>query len=293
MDYVVGHTEVDIDSYLSTILLEKVLRKLGLQVKGVLHKEVPKEVERQITQIRATGVIIPELPVKQDRAGSYYLVDHNDVAESGIQEFQVQGVIDHHPSKREKNKAESFGIYKIDTDLGSTTLVIYEEFKTQVDFSKEDKQLVLIGVLLDTLGLRFRATKRTKQNAQQLITELGLTKEALKLYNRLGYTEEAGVSEEEYMRGSTKQYDFEGIKVSTSAVMYYEEKVGRVESCERWLRGIEEENYLLVLIEGLHTYAYVKSGSEVTLLNHYPAVVSRGLEIKPAAAKWFKQSSKN
>ena len=141
--YVIGHSNIDIDSAVSSKILCDLFNDFGVKAYyAVLDKKYDFDLYNQ-KMIDACMEFKPKVIKKEDvNKYNWFLVDHNDKLQSVGMDANVIASIDHHPNC---NQIEDITI----TDVCSTALFIYNEFKDKYEFSKEQKYQIFMAFLND------------------------------------------------------------------------------------------------------------------------------------------------
>lgn len=159
--YIIGHSNPDADSLISSYLLSKVLKSFGIEahfaVIGDSSEYANKDSKLLSNVFKEAPVIIDDITDKK-----FIFVDHNNLG--SFDPSQVLGAIDHHIVTEEI--FDTIGI-----EYASTALLIYDLFKDSYEFTEEDRYLIGVSVLSDTDYLR---SKRFTDEDRKLYESLKL-----------------------------------------------------------------------------------------------------------------------
>lgn len=159
---VIGHLTPDTDTITSSYMLSKIFKSFGINSDyAVLETEkLNAKTQKQVNEVMTySPFILKESDIKNYH---YFLVDHNDVSQSVKDTSLVVGVIDHHPNSNQIPNA-------IIKEYCSTTLLIYDLFKEQYNFTNEDKKVIYMGALDDSAcGYSPRYNEKAKKQVKEL-----------------------------------------------------------------------------------------------------------------------------
>lgn len=159
---VIGHLTPDTDTITSSYMLSKIFKSFGINSDyAVLETEkLNAKTQKQVNEVMTySPFILKESDIKNYH---YFLVDHNDISQSVKDASLVVGVIDHHPNSNQIPNA-------IIKEYCSTTLLIYDLFKEQYNFTNEDKKVIYMGALDDSAcGYSPRYNEKAKKQVKEL-----------------------------------------------------------------------------------------------------------------------------
>lgn len=164
--YVIGHSNIDIDSAISSKILSEILNFFGVNANYVILDSDYNFDEYNKVMLDECTNFKPKKILRQNiKKYNFFLVDHNDFLQSVGPKANIIGCIDHHPnSGKVKNT--------IITDCCATSLFLYDFFKEIYDFSDEQKYEIFMAFLNDST---FGKSSRYKPSDEELIKELGFT----------------------------------------------------------------------------------------------------------------------
>ena len=154
--YIFGHKNPDTDSICSSIVKEKLNRKLGYERCFAKRLgNVNKETQYVLNYL---GIEAPELIEKVEEEQEVILIDHNEFNQSveGIEKAKILGVIDHH---RISNFETKEPLYYTARPYGCTSTILYKEYKQRgLEIDKEEAILMASCIISDTLLLKSPTT---------------------------------------------------------------------------------------------------------------------------------------
>ena len=161
MKYVIlGHTNPDVDSILSGVLLDRILNRYTKnEFKYIIPDDNIDEIAKNI--VTSLGIDINKYRDKNvDSDDKIILVDHY---EDNRYNNQVCAIYDHHPPTSDFNNPLKSAYYN--THSCSTTTVISKVFNEYL--TKEDFILVLVGAIVDTVS--FKSSKTNQEEVKYLM----------------------------------------------------------------------------------------------------------------------------
>ena len=151
-----GHKNPDTDSICSSLVKERLNRKLGkTNCKAVRLGKVNKETKYVLDYLKLEE---PELIESVDEGQEVILVDHNEFNQSvdGIENAKILEVVDHH---RISNFETLEPLYYTAKPYGCTSTILFGEYKiNNVEISKEEAILMASSIMSDTLLLKSPTT---------------------------------------------------------------------------------------------------------------------------------------
>ena len=163
-----GHKNPDTDSICSSMVKERLNKKLGQNnCKAYRLGNINKETEFILNYL---GIEAPELIEKVDEGQKVIMVDHNEFGQSadGIENAKIIEVVDHHCIG---NFRTSDPLYYTARPYGCTATILYKEYKTnELEISKEEAVLMASAIISDTLLLN---SPTTTEHDVKALEELG------------------------------------------------------------------------------------------------------------------------
>ena len=287
MRYVIlGHSNPDVDSILSGILLERILSKKDSsnEYRFIIPDEHIEDITSSI--ISSIGIDISKYrnnDIKDD--DQLILVDHH---EERRYKNKISSIYDHHPAT--SNICDT-DIYVNKENSCSTTIVIYKLFEEC--FTKDDFILVLVGALVDTVSF-----KSNKTNQEEVLFLNNKCKEYdidINKYINLGLClNDLSNIDKVYLNG-LKKYNIDG-KIIESSYIQIKDVDNNIDNINRIINKIKEyvnNNNIDIFVFIVHdmdifkttTYEITSNGIDVTKYDNY---TSRGNTIIPNISKKIK-----
>ena len=205
-----GHKNPDTDTICSSIVKEKLEKKLGKNVKAVKLGEINKETIYALNYLKIKE---PETIEKIEDGQEVILVDHNDFAQSvdGIENAKIIEVVDHH---RIANFRTAEPLYYNAKPYGCTSTILFNEYKiNNVEISKEEAILMASAIISDTLLLKSpTTTKKDEETLEELEKIACIDIKAYGLEMLKAGTDLDDLSEEQLINLDAKSLDKEGTK---------------------------------------------------------------------------------
>lgn len=163
-----GHKNPDTDTICSSIVKEKLNKKMGQDnCKAVRLGNINKETEFILNYL---GIEAPELIEKVEEGQKVIMVDHNEFGQSvdGIENAKIIEVVDHHCIG---NFRTSDPLYYTARPYGCTSTILFKEYKeNKLEISKAEAVLMASAIISDTLLLKSPTTTKYDIDA---LEELG------------------------------------------------------------------------------------------------------------------------
>ena len=284
---ILGHDNIDVDAFLSGILLSNLLNYLRIKNEFIILEEVKEDETYRIVK-ELFGIDMKEyFSGKEDSSRKLFLEDHYKTVHAG----KVFACIDHHPTCE---KIEyPFYYSKLSC---ATSYMVYELMKEAgYEISAEEAKMILVSMMIDTVSFRSAKTVEYETNiAYQIAEEYGLIYEELEKYC-LCLTPIEEMSYEEIVNNGFKYYNYNGNKVKSSYVQLYSRLPQRILGIliDTIKELMEKENlqmwvFILFDCKENKTYEYrVKAGTEECEMHKYGGILSRGTNIMPKIEKLF------
>lgn len=173
--YVIGHSNIDIDSAISSKILSEIFNFFNIKSYYAILDKKYRFDKYNKKMLDACSNFEPKIITFNDiTKHNYFLVDHNDFLQSVGKGVNVVGCIDHHPNSKKIKNA-------IITDCCATSLYLYELFKNIYKFTDEQKKQIFMAFLNDST---FGKSSRYKQSDKKLIEELGFSTDYEELFQK-------------------------------------------------------------------------------------------------------------
>ena len=265
--YVIGHSNIDIDSAVASKILSDVLNGFGIKAYyAVLEEKYNFDAYNQ-GMVDACMKFEPVVVKKEDiTKHNWFLVDHNDRHLSVGMEAYVLGAIDHHPNAGNVENVEV-------TDVCSTSLHIFNEYKDEYEFTEEQKYQIYLAFLNDAT---FGRASRYKTSDEEIAKQLGFNYDYKELFKKFFIPTDLSKGVHTQMKNGHKKYQFEDVYFESG----YIEAFG-IEGLDEYKNIIQDlDAYLGVWVdyENDKTFAYFKYDNKFIEFE-YDFVASRATTI--------------
>ncbi|MBR4178844.1 MAG: DHH family phosphoesterase [Bacilli bacterium] len=274
--YIIGHNNIDCDSYFSSYLLYKVLNYFGLNTHFCILDDynILEEDKKQINDFKKEEPIV----VKRSEIESktFVLVDHNDPEQSSKNDnCNIILSIDHHI---ETNKVKN--CYSI--EYTSTGLLIYDLFKDVYNFSNELKDIIALTVMSDSC---FLTTSRFKDSDKELFKELNSSLDVNEMRKRYFRTTNFSLDIDFNITNNHKVYHVDDMEINRVIIKGYENDKKYIDEYVRRSNEIYSNNlFIFNEFENLETYVYFKGN----ILKTYDHIVTSSMLITKDLIKEIK-----
>lgn len=210
--YVIGHNAIDFDSYFSSYILTKILKKFKVNaiftiLNDYTFSNEDKEIIDDYTIEKPLVINRNEIDGK-----AFILVDHNDISQSLKKEdCNVIFAIDHHIDT--KNVKECYSV-----EYTSTLLYIYDMFKTKYKFNKKEKKIIALSVMTDS---EYLTTTRFKESDKELYNELQVNINPKAMQNKYFKVTDFSLNINYNIQSNYKCYNIENINVNRIMIKGY------------------------------------------------------------------------
>ncbi len=260
--YIIGHENVDADSYFSSYLLSKVLKSFGINaIFTVLDDYVILDED-----VKLVDDYLKEKPFVLERekieGKNFILVDHNDIDQSlKNDKCKIVLAIDHHI---DSGKVKHY--YSV--EYTSTALYIYELFKDIYKFDKEEKELIAISVMTDSCYL---TTSRFKESDEKIYKELNVKLDVKEMRYKYFKTTDFSLDVDYNIKNNFKFYNINNRSFNRVMIKAYEKDRDKIEI---YLKRVNElYNHSLLIwdeFDTLITRVYYKG----KLIKEYKEIVT-------------------
>lgn len=165
-----GHKNPDTDSICSSIVKEKLNKKMGQSnCKAVRLGNINKETKYILNYL---GIEAPELVEKVEEGQKVIMVDHNEFGQSvdGIENAKIEEVVDHHCIGSFRTADP---LYYTARPYGCTATILYKEYKANgLEISKGEAVLMASAIISDTLLLKSPTTTEHDVKALQELSKI-------------------------------------------------------------------------------------------------------------------------
>ena len=199
--YIIGHKKPDVDSVISTILLNNIFKSKGIE-SYPCFLDSDYDIDEYNAGVLKDCVSLENILVKENNDSyNYVLVDHNDPIQSvGFGKRIVWG-IDHHKDAKILSNI-------LISSLCACSLFIYEYFKDVYEFNNEEKFMIYMASLTDSL---FFKGSRFSEEDNELIKELGFNFNAEDMFKKYFIPTDLSVGLDNLFSDVSKNYVYNGI----------------------------------------------------------------------------------
>lgn len=238
MMIILGHENPDVDSIVSSIILDKILKKKGYNSKFIIpDKQINKDTFEILSKYNINPYIfIEELPKEKNQ---YILVDHNEREVDG----EIICVIDHHVTNKKYDIKEYYNT------CSSSTACFIAKYAEEI-LDKKDLELAVLATMIDTVS--FHSTKGRKEDdewCKYICKKYDLDYQ--KLYNEGLYLTNMTDIEEVKFNG-LKKYNFNNKKVESSYIQI-ENPNQEKEKIEKIIEKLKQH----IIDENLYAFVFI------------------------------------
>ena len=202
--YIIGHNNVDADSYFSSYVLSNILKSFNINSDFVILDNylISDENKELINDyLKEKPIIIKRSHIKNK---NFILVDHNDLDQSlKSNKCNILFSIDHHINTNKIKKCYT-------DEYSSTLLYIYYLFKDIYEFSKKEKELIALSVMADS---EYLTSTRYKESDKKLYEELNVDLDNIKIRNKYFKTTDFNLEISFNIINNHKPYTIENKKI--------------------------------------------------------------------------------
>lgn len=203
--YVIGHNNMDFDSYFSSYILSKILRSLNINAMFTILDDynIGDDDKKIINDYKKETPII--LKRKEIDNKNFILVDHNDIDQSLKNDnCNILLAIDHHIDSKKVKECYS-------VEYTSTLLYIYDLFKNIYKFSEEEKELIALSVMTDS---EYLTTTRFKDSDKELYKKLNININPKEIQSKYFKTTDFSFDINYNIKNNYKFYNIENININ-------------------------------------------------------------------------------
>ena len=283
--FIIGHDNIDVDAFLSGILLSNLLNFLEISNEFIILEEVKENDSYQIVK-ELFNISMKDYYVgKEDSFRKLILEDHYETKHLG----EVVACIDHHPNKGGKNYPFLYSRIAC-----STSYMVYELMQEAgYEISKLEARMIIASMMIDTVS--FRSGKTVSEEvieAKKIAKQYEFDYEQLEKYC-LCLTPIDKYSIQEIISNGYKYYDYSGNKIKSSYIQVY--GMPNKKQISEWIEEIRKEvkaesikMWVFIIFEcrSNQTYEYRITEGKTALMES-DGILSRGTNIMPKIEKLF------
>ena len=219
--YVIGHNNIDSDSYFSSYLLSTILQSFGINAKFTMLEDynILEEDKKEIMDFKKEDPIL--LKREEIESKNFVLVDHNDPDQSLKKNHcNIVLSIDHHIVTGKVKNCYS-------EEYTSTGLFLYALFKDIYEFDSSLKEIIALTVMADSC---FLTTSRFKESDKVLLEELNTSLEANEMRKKYFITTNFQKDIDFNITNNHKVYHVENLEINRVIIKGYKEDEKYLES---------------------------------------------------------------
>lgn len=265
--YVIGHSYIDVDSAVSSKIFSSILNHFGIKSCYAIldcNYSFDKFNSEMVNDCMDFNPVIID---EKDKANhNYYLIDHNDRAQSVGMEANVIGALDHHPKA---NNVDNI----ILGDTCSISLYLYKIYKDVYNFSEEEKYQIFMAYLSDSA---FGMSSRCKESDKKLANSLGFGDNYYDLFKKYFIPTDISNNFKEALHNGNKKYLFGDVSFESAYVeMFGTDKLNEYKELIK-----KQDNFLGIWFdyENKNTFVYFNYGGKF-IEKKYDFIASRSVTI--------------
>jgi inorganic pyrophosphatase/exopolyphosphatase len=275
--YVIGHSNIDIDSGVSSKIMADILNNMGIcAYYAVLENKYEFDAynKKMIDDCMDFKPVVVSYEDIQNH--NWFLVDHNDRLQSVGMDANVIGAIDHHPNASNVEDVEI-------TDVCCTALHLFNKYKDEYEFSDEQKFQIYMAFLNDST---FGRASRYKESDEEIAKLLGFNYDYTELFKKYFVPTDLSDGVESKLYNGHKKYQFDDVYFESG----YIEQFG-IDGLDDYINIINSMDAFLgvwVDYENSKTYAYFKYNGTLKVF-YYDFVASRATTILNDVIEYLKK----
>jgi len=219
--YIIGHNNMDFDSYFSSYILSRILRSLNINAIFAILDDynIGDDDKKIIDNYQKEKPII--LNRKEIDSKNFILVDHNDIDQSLKSDYcNIILAIDHHIDSKKVKECYS-------VEYTSTLLYIYDLFKNIYNFNEEEKELIALSVMTDS---EYLTTTRFKDSDKLLYDELNININPKEIQSKYFKTTDFNLDILHNIKNNYKEYNIENININRVILKGYSKDKNKIEN---------------------------------------------------------------
>lgn len=282
---ILGHDNIDVDAFLSGILLSKLLNFLKIDNEFVILEKVKENETYKIVKELFNIDMKKWEKVSEDGNRNLFLEDHFETTHLG----KIVGCIDHHPAAKKIEYK-----YQYRRNSCASAYLIYEIMQHEgYQLTKEDAKMVIVAMMVDTTSFRNSKTIYEEvEIAKKLAEKYSLEYEKLLKYC-LCITPIENMEIKDIVENGKKHYNYAGTKVESAYIQVYGMPDENTINC--WLEYLQEsiaisnvklKVFIIYETKTNKTIEYRVSSKKISITAH-DGVLSRGKDIMPKIEKMF------
>ena len=288
---IIGHDNIDVDAFISGILLSNLLKFLGIENEFLILEKVKEDetyhIVKEIFNIDMKNYYSSEECSKR----KLFLEDHYETLHEG----EVIACLDHHLT--EDMIVNKYPFYHSRVSCSASYMVYEMMLDAGYIISKEEAKMILVSMLIDTVSFRSRKTVKSEvMDAKKLCKQYDLAYDELEKYC-LCLTPVDTLSTKQIINNGYKYHNYYGKRVKSSYIQIYgnleEAKISRcINDIVERLKREKLEMWVFIVLECKDeiTYEYRITQSSIEKVKSR-GILSRGTNIMPKIEKILKQKN--
>lgn len=278
--YVIGHSNIDIDSGVSSKIMADILNDKGIEAYYAVLEDKYEFDAYNKKMVDDCMEFKPVVVSRDDiKNHNWFLVDHNDRLQSVGMDANVLCAIDHHPNAGNVTDVEI-------TDVCSTALYLFNKYRNEYEFNDEQKYQIYLAFLNDST---FGRASRYKESDEAIARELGFNYDYNVLFKKYFIPTDISNGLLSKLYNGHKKYQFGDVYFESG----YIEQFG-IDGLDEYINIINSMDAFLgvwVDYENSQTYAYFKYDGVLKVL-FYDFVASRATTILNDVIEYLKSKEK-
>ncbi|MBQ2938689.1 MAG: DHH family phosphoesterase [Clostridia bacterium] len=284
---IIGHENIDVDAFLSGVLLSHLLDFLHISNEFLILEEIEDNETYQIIKEVFKFTIEEYCSKKEDISRKLFLEDHYKTKHAG----EVIACLDHHPTK----DLIEYPFYYSRISC-STSYMVYELMQEAgYKISQEEAKMIIVSMMIDTVS--FRSTKTVKEEAikaKEIAEQYELNYEEIEKYC-LCLTPINNIPVYTIINNGYKFYDYNGKRVKSSYIQIYEmiEEEKIIDWIQNIMKIVEMESlamWVFIIFECKHEITYEYHITQNSIKREVSkGILSRGTNIMPKIEELFQK----
>ena len=284
---ILGHENIDVDAFLSGVLLSRLFDFLKIDNEFIVLEEVAEGNETYDIVKKLFNIDMKDWErTGEDAERLLFLEDHFETVHAG----KVVGCIDHHPT----SKNVSFDYEKRRNSSASSFLIYELMLEVRYPVTTEDIEMIIFSMMIDTTDFKsIKAIQSEVEVAEKLATKYKLDYEEL-IKVALCLTPIDKMSIEKITSNGEKSYNYNGNAVKSAYLQLY--GMPSKQKIEEWKgflakrvkkEGLKMFVFIIFETKGNFTIEYQIMTPHLCKMKIYDGILSRGKDIMPKIEKIF------
>ena len=284
---ILGHENIDVDAFLSGVLLSRLFDFLKIDNEFIVLEEVAEGNETYDIVKKLFNIDMKDWErTGEDAERLLFLEDHFETVHAG----KVVGCIDHHPT----SKNVSFDYEKRRNSSASSFLIYELMLEVRYPVTTEDIEMIIFSMMIDTTAFKSsKAIPSEVEVAEKLATKYKLYYEEL-IKVTLCLTPIDKMAIEKITSNGEKSYNYNGNAVKSAYLQLY--GMPSKQKIEEWKgflakrvkkEGLKMFVFIIFETKGNFTIEYQIMTPHLCKMKIHDGILSRGKDIMPKIEKIF------